>query len=276
MPACSGRRWGPRMRSRPAQRQARREARDVVGRRGHRARCRTPESPRRRDRGGNRPRRRSGSRSNKTDGRGSPISARGPGAGTVDLQLPVSETQGGVLSGLVGEVFRVGLDADHPQVGVGAVEVGDRGVVVAAAQLFDPLLVVTGESGQGRRGGYLGKRSRPDRRPGLSRRDRQVADPPHGPFRIRAVHGSVVDQHYVVEEQVRGADVVEGDEGLGVDRGDGERPRVPQHSEAPLRLTEQHRAPREPREAIRRGVGAGEDDVRPLVGELQGDERGLL
>ena len=57
--------------------------------------------------------------------------------GVVDAVLPVAEAEGGVLPGEVVDVAVVGLHAEHPQVGVGRLEVGDGGVVVLLAELLD-------------------------------------------------------------------------------------------------------------------------------------------
>src|SRR5690606_33965163 len=88
-------------------------------------------------------------------------------ASSVDAGLPVAETQRGVLACLVREVGVVGLDPDHPEIRVGAVEVSDGGVVVPTAQLLYAL-VVGSDRRQRRRGGNLRERLGPDGRPRLT------------------------------------------------------------------------------------------------------------
>ena len=57
--------------------------------------------------------------------------------GIVDAVLPEAQAEGGVLAGQVVDVAVVGLHAQHPQVGVRRLEVGDGGVVVLLAELLD-------------------------------------------------------------------------------------------------------------------------------------------
>ena len=77
--------------------------------------------------------------------------------GGVDALLPVSEPEGGVLTRQVVDIAVVGPDAEHPQVGVGRLEVGDGGVVVLLAELLDdglePVAVPVDAAGPGPFGG---------------------------------------------------------------------------------------------------------------------------